>query len=298
MGGKSSTGNLIMGKDDFEVGDLSRVCVTVRCEVGRAEVQGRQLTVVDTPGWYCTHPLEKTPELDKLEIRRSVYLCPAGPHVILLIVPVVTRFNGAIRTGVEEHMSLLGKDIWKHTIVLFTWGDWLGDTTIEERIEAEGEHLQWLLEQSEHRYHVFDCTKHTDSTQVLKLFEKIEDLVIENNGRHFEPETDRNPSAEYDLKMQTAKTQILKVSRQRNILQELFNGTCVTLFCPVMHYTNLYSMKLNKNEKCSHPQVVSNLYTFLYTIWRYLEKYWQFSVLGHHLLHLLVGIKIVLLNTK
>lgn len=43
-------------------------------------------------------------------------------------------------------MGLLGKKVWNHTIVLFTRGDWLGDTTIEERIEIEGEHLEWLIE--------------------------------------------------------------------------------------------------------------------------------------------------------
>lgn len=223
----SSAGNVILGKKVFNSNDFR---TTVRCEVGHAEVHGRQLTVVDTPGWFYDH--QKTPEIDKLEIKRSAYLCPPGPHIILLTVPIDTAFNKLI---VEEHMGPFGEDIWRHTMVLFTWGDWLGDTTIEERIETEGEHLQWLIEQCGHRYHVFDCTEHTDSTQVTELFGKIEEMVMENNGRHFVPEMNSNPYTEYDLKMDKAKTNMMKVSRQRNILQELIKGKFIIVYYGFMH---------------------------------------------------------------
>ncbi|XP_065100199.1 GTPase IMAP family member 8-like [Paramisgurnus dabryanus] len=216
----SSAGNVILGAEVFKTGAYR---TTVRCEVVRAEVHGRWLTVVDTPGWHLDRPLEKTSEMDKLEIKHSVCLCPHGPDAILLTVPIDTAFKKSYQTAVEGHMSLLGKNVWSHTIVLFTWGDWLGDTTIEERIEAEGEHLQWLIEQCGNRYHVFDCTKHNDSTQVIELLEKIEEMVMENNGCQFLPEKDRNSSIEYDLKMKTANTNMMKVRRQRDILQELLN---------------------------------------------------------------------------
>ncbi|XP_059361606.1 GTPase IMAP family member 8-like isoform X1 [Carassius carassius] len=215
---KSSAGNLILGEDVFDV-DESRT--TVSCAVRQAQVHGRKLTVVDTPGWYCYNSLEKTSEMDKLEIRRSVYLCPPGPHVILLTIPIAIAFNKLYQIAVEEHMSLFGKKVWSHTIVLFTRGDWLGDTTIEERTEEEGKHLEWLMEQCGHRYHVFNCKQYTDSTQVTELLEKIEDMVMENNGCQYVPEIENNPSTELELKLKTGKTNMMKVSKKKQILHEL-----------------------------------------------------------------------------
>uniref|UniRef100_A0A8C2GAS7 AIG1-type G domain-containing protein n=1 Tax=Cyprinus carpio TaxID=7962 RepID=A0A8C2GAS7_CYPCA len=160
---RSSAGNVILGEEAFEVDD-SRT--TVRCAVGHAKVHGRQLTVVDTPGWYYNSLLENTSEMDKLEIRCSVYLCPSGPHAILLTVPIATAFDKSYQTAVEGHMRLLGENVWNHTIVLFTRGDWLGDTTIEERIETEEGRLEWLMEKCGYRYHVLNCKWHNNNTQV------------------------------------------------------------------------------------------------------------------------------------
>ncbi|XP_077086386.1 GTPase IMAP family member 8-like [Siphateles boraxobius] len=118
-------------------------------------------------------------------------------------------------------MGLLGKEVWSHTIVLFTRGDWLGDTTVEERIENEGEHLEWLMEQCGYRYHVFNCKNHTDSdsTQVTELLGKIEEMVMENG--HYEPDEKSNPLNELQLKLKKAKIIKEKGSRQNVILQEL-----------------------------------------------------------------------------
>ncbi|XP_067279792.1 GTPase IMAP family member 8 [Pseudorasbora parva] len=215
---RSSAGNLILGEEAFQV-DESRT--TVFCEVRNAEVHGKHLTVVDTPGWYCEYPLENTPEFDKLEIRRSVHLCSPGPHAILLTVPTAIAFNTSYKTAVEEHMSLLGKEVWSHTIVLFTRGDWLGDTTIKERIEEEGEHLEWLMEQCGYRYHVVNCKNHSDSTQVTELLKKIEEMVMENNGGHYVPDEKNNPVNELELKLEKGKIDIEKGRRQKYILQEL-----------------------------------------------------------------------------
>lgn len=222
--GKSSAGNIILGRNAFDVGRR-----TARSVEAAGDVHGRHLTVVDTPGWWFDSPLEKTSELDKLEIENSIHLCPPGPHVILLTVPIETTFNKSSQAAVEEHMSLLGKKVWNHTLVLFTRGDWLGDTAIEERIENEGKQLQWLIKKCGNRYHIFNCKQNTDSTQVLELLAKIEEMMMENNGCHYVPETDSNPSTELEIKMKIAKRNMRKVRRQRDILQELLKERKYTL---------------------------------------------------------------------
>ncbi|KAJ8355301.1 hypothetical protein AAFF_G00072770, partial [Aldrovandia affinis] len=119
------------------------------------------------------------------EIVRSVSLCPPGPYALFLVIDVSSSFTESHRRPVEEHLELLSERVWRHTIVLFTRGDWLGDTTIEQHIETEGKALQWLVEKCGNRYHVLNNENRGDGTQVTELLEKIEETVARNKSGHF-----------------------------------------------------------------------------------------------------------------
>ncbi|XP_072561338.1 GTPase IMAP family member 8-like [Paramormyrops kingsleyae] len=178
--GKSSAGNTILGREEFVTKRR-----TAQCVKRQREVAGRQVTVVDTPGWWKNWSVENTSELDKQEIVHSVSLCPPGPCALFIVLNVDASFTDTRRRSVEEHLDLLSGTVWRHTIVLFTWGDWLGDRTIEQHIEAEGEALQWLVGKCGNRYHVLNNEKRGDVTQVTELLEKVEEMVAGNRGRHF-----------------------------------------------------------------------------------------------------------------
>ncbi|KAG5282694.1 hypothetical protein AALO_G00058850 [Alosa alosa] len=171
--GKSSSGNTILGREEF--GTSGRTAECVRRE---GETAGRRITVVEAPGWW-NFTVEQTLGRDKGEIVLSVSLCPPGPHALLLIINVSWLFTEAFRRAVQEHMELLGERVWSHTIVLFTRGNWLGDTSIEQHIESGGEALQWVVEKCGNRYHVVDNEKR-DGGQVTELLDKIEDMVAGN----------------------------------------------------------------------------------------------------------------------
>ncbi|XP_069054215.1 uncharacterized protein [Lepisosteus oculatus] len=170
--GKSSAGNTILGREEFDTEG-----VTEECEKRQGEVDGRQITVVDTPGWEWDN-IKSTSEQVKQETVYSVSLCPPGPHALLLVIPLITLREKQRRVE-KEHLELLSERVWRHTILLFTWGDELTDTTIEQHIERGGKKLQYLVEKCGNRYHVLNNKNRGDRTQVTELLEKIEDMVAE-----------------------------------------------------------------------------------------------------------------------
>uniref|UniRef100_A0A8C2PRC6 AIG1-type G domain-containing protein n=1 Tax=Cyprinus carpio TaxID=7962 RepID=A0A8C2PRC6_CYPCA len=178
--GKSTTGNSILGREEF---DLKR---SAQCVRRHGEVADRHITIIEAPGWWRSYTVEKSPELLKQEIVLSVSLCPPGPHAVLLIIRVDDRFKESHRKALQGHLDLLGERVWSHTIVLFTHGDSLLDTSIEQHIESEGEDLQWLLDKCGNRYHLLNNQKRSDDTQIKELLEKIDETVAQNNGCHFQ----------------------------------------------------------------------------------------------------------------
>ncbi len=180
LSGKSSVGNTILDREEF---DLKR---SAQCVRRHREVADRHITVIEAPGWWINEPVEFSPEILKQEIVLSVSLCPPGPHALLVIIPVETRFKDYLSKAVQGHLDLLGERAWSHTIVLFTHGDSLSDTSIEQHIESEGQDLQWLLDKCGNRYHVLNNHNRSDHTQIKELLEKIEETVAQNHDCHFE----------------------------------------------------------------------------------------------------------------
>ncbi|XP_063070470.1 GTPase IMAP family member 9-like [Engraulis encrasicolus] len=172
--GKSSSGNTILGREEF--GTAVR---TAQCVERQGEVAGRHVTVVEAPGWN-TWTTEETPSMTEEEIELRLPLCPPGPQALLLVISVNRSFTEIYRRSVQEHLELLGERVWSDTMVLFTHGDWLGDRSIEQHIESEGVCLQWLVEKCGNRYHVLN-NKRGDHMQVTQLMEKIEEMVVAAN---------------------------------------------------------------------------------------------------------------------
>lgn len=150
----------------------------------RADVAGRKVIVVDTPGWEWYYPLNGTAQWVRRETLRSVSLCPPGPNAVLLVVRSCASITEDYMHEIEEHLELLGKGVWGHTMLLFTRGDELGLTSMEQRVSTSGPTLQRLLQKCSGRYHVVNNLKRGDVTQVTELIGKLEELA--GGGRFLE----------------------------------------------------------------------------------------------------------------
>ncbi|XP_060719708.1 GTPase IMAP family member 8-like [Tachysurus vachellii] len=210
--GKSSSGNTILGEEKFEFNQTSQ------CVKRQGHVTERQITVVEAPGWQRDNAVE---QLLKQEIQTSVTMCPPGPHAVLLVIRLDFEFTERERRALVRYVGLLGPTVWRHTIVLFTFGDSLGDTTIERHIESEGQTLQCLVEKCGNRYHVFNNKKRDDVSQVSELLEKIEKMVAGNSGCHLEIDREILQNVEQKKAEEKRSTErLMKVSKKREDIRK------------------------------------------------------------------------------
>src|SRR4029434_2652410 len=131
----------------------------------------------------------------------------------------------------QEHLEFLSESVWSHTMVLFTIGDRLGDTAIEQYIESEGA-LQSLIEKCGNRYHVLNNENRGDDAQVTQLLEKIEEIVEGNRGHHFEMDRKRLEEIQEKRKEEEerAKERLMKVEKQRQRFQSLKCELCLIFY--------------------------------------------------------------------
>lgn len=204
--GKTSAGNTILGSEAFDLRP------TALCEWHHSSVAGQPLTVVNTPGWQKSTSAAGTPAAAKEEMVLAASLCHPGPHAVLLVVRADASFGAEEGRAAREHLELLGERVWRHTLVLFTCGDGLGDASLEQHIESEGEALRDIVEKCGDRYHVFNNKANRKcDTQVLELLEKLKGMVALNSGCHLETgslpsggrEEGRGVEADTDCHMET-----------------------------------------------------------------------------------------------
>uniref|UniRef100_A0A8C1MT01 AIG1-type G domain-containing protein n=1 Tax=Cyprinus carpio TaxID=7962 RepID=A0A8C1MT01_CYPCA len=206
--GKSATGNTILGREEFE-SDLSSDSVTADCQKGVGEVDGRSVAVIDTPGIFdTTLPDEQVVE----EIVKCISLSSPGPHVFVIVLSL-GRFTKEENDTMQLIKKIFGPKAAQFSIVLFTRGDDLGSKSIEDYVKrSKSAELKKLVRDCGDRFLAFNNRVKQDRTQVIQLFNMIEELKNSNEGRYFT----NNMFEEAEMSIKKRMEEIMK-EREREI---------------------------------------------------------------------------------
>ncbi|XP_062865655.1 uncharacterized protein LOC134328493 [Trichomycterus rosablanca] len=165
--GKSSTANAILGTEDF------RETETTKCEMSSRIVEGRNISVIDTPGINNT---SLTEEQWRTEIKRCAELSHPGPHVFLLVIRLCnfTKEDRKAVWWIQEHF---GEEALKFTVILFT-----GREELSNR--------QWRkFSQDAQTLHIaMNSMREVNPYQIKKLLQKVETVVQDNGGLYYPQE--------------------------------------------------------------------------------------------------------------
>ncbi|CAK6982409.1 GTPase IMAP family member 7-like, partial [Scomber scombrus] len=183
--GKSSTCNTILGEAVFKI-DHSANAGTSECTAETRSVSGRNVTLIDTPGFF--DPGKSEEEL-RAEIAKCIIECAPGPHAFLIFLQV-NKFTEQEKQVIVKIQNTFFEEAFKYAAVVFTHGDQLPERQKIEDFVQQNKDLRELVEKCGGRCHVIDNKYwnnqqdeyRSNQFQVAELLNTVEKIVEENNG--------------------------------------------------------------------------------------------------------------------
>ncbi|KAM4798052.1 GTPase IMAP family member 5-like [Urocitellus parryii] len=175
--GKSATGNSILCRPAFE-SRLAAQSVTKACQGERGTWNGRDILVVDTPSIF--EAKAHSQEMYK-DIADCYLLTAPGPHVLLLVTQL-GRFTAQDAVAVRRVKEVFGTQAMRHTIVLFTHREDLGDESLDHYVvNTDNLGLRRLLAECGRRYCAFNnrAAGEQQRAQLAELMAVVEQLERE-----------------------------------------------------------------------------------------------------------------------
>ncbi|XP_054483214.1 uncharacterized protein LOC129116239, partial [Anoplopoma fimbria] len=191
--GKSSLANTIFGDELFKIGRTAN-SETSKCRAITKSVNGRNITLIDTPGFFDT---DRSEEELKSEIVRCITECAPGPHAFLIVLKV-ERFTEQEQAVIAKINHYFSEEVYKYATVLFTYGDLLPEgQTIEDFVRGN-ELLSDLVKKCGGRCHVVDNKYwknnqqdeyRNNQFQVKELLKTMDKITEANKGSRYTRQT-------------------------------------------------------------------------------------------------------------
>ena len=182
--GKSATANTILGEKVFD-SRIAAQAVTKTCQKASRKWKGRDLLVVDTPGFLDTKESLNT---TCREISRCILASCPGPHAIVLVLKL-GRYTEEEQKTVALVKTLFGKAAMNYMIILFTFREHLGDQSLSDFLKHADVNLRSLLQECGDRCYAISNSRNTEQAekeaQVQELLELIDKMVQNNQGAYF-----------------------------------------------------------------------------------------------------------------
>uniref|UniRef100_UPI001A9D06CE GTPase IMAP family member 5-like n=1 Tax=Ictidomys tridecemlineatus TaxID=43179 RepID=UPI001A9D06CE len=170
-------GNSILCRPAFE-SRLAAQPVTKACQGERGTWNGRDILVVDTPSIF--EAKAHSQEVYK-DIADCYLLSAPGPHVLLLVTQL-GRFTAQDAVAVRRVKEVFGTQAMRHTIVLFTHREDLGDESLDHYVvSTDNLGLRRLLAECGRRYCAFNnrAAGEQQRAQLAELMAVVEQLERE-----------------------------------------------------------------------------------------------------------------------